>query len=91
MLTTLHSRTGKNRRLYIEFSKCKKTISVEAFLAILRSWLVRNLPNIYIIPDSKVRGANMGSIWGLQDPGGPHVGPMNVAIWDAFSFILSVL
>ena len=22
-------------------------------------------------PDSKVRGANMGSIWGRQDPGGP--------------------
>ena len=24
----------------------------------------------------------MGSIWGLQDPGGPHVGPMNFAIWS---------
>ena len=24
----------------------------------------------------------MGSIWGRQDPGGPHVGPMNVVIWD---------
>ena len=32
--------------------------------------------------DSKVRGANMGSIWGRQDPGGPHVGPMNFAIWE---------
>ena len=29
------------------------------------------------IPDSKVYGANMGSIWGRQDPGGPHVSPMN--------------
>ena len=28
-------------------------------------------------PDSKVHGANMGPIWGRQDPGGPHVGPMN--------------
>ena len=28
-------------------------------------------------PDSKVHGANMGPIWGPQDPGGPHVGPMN--------------
>ena len=27
-------------------------------------------------PDSKVYGANMGPIWGRQDPGGPHVGPM---------------
>ena len=32
-------------------------------------------------PDSKVRGANMGPIWGRQDPGGPHVGPMNFAMW----------
>ena len=24
----------------------------------------------------------MGPIWGQQDPGGPHVGPMNFAIWD---------
>ena len=34
------------------------------------------------IHDSKVRGANVGPIWGRQDPGGPHVGPMNVAIWN---------
>ena len=32
-------------------------------------------------PDSKVCGANMGPIWGRQGPGGPHVGPMNLAIW----------
>ena len=34
-----------------------------------------------VIPDSKVHGANMGPIWGRQDPDGPHVGPMNLAIW----------
>ena len=33
------------------------------------------------VPDSKVHGATMGPIWGWQDPGGPHVGPMNFAIW----------
>ena len=33
-------------------------------------------------PDSKVNGANMGPIWGRQDPGGSHVGPMNFAIWE---------
>ena len=32
-------------------------------------------------PDSKVHGAGIGPIWGQQDPGGPHVGPMNFAIW----------
>ena len=32
----------------------------------------------------KVQGANMGpiSIKGPQDPRGPHVGPMNLVIWD---------
>ena len=39
-------------------------------------------------PDSKVHGANMEPIWGWQDPGGPHVGPMNLAIWEGFRQIL---
>ena len=36
-------------------------------------------------PDSKVHGAIMGPTWGWQDPGGPHVGPMNLAIWVIWS------
>ena len=32
-------------------------------------------------PNSNVHGVNMGPIWGRQDPGGPHVGPMNLPIW----------
>ena len=36
--------------------------------------------SLNIIPDSKVHGANMGLTWGRQDPGGPHVGPINLAI-----------
>ena len=32
--------------------------------------------------DSKVHGAHMGPIWGRQAQGGPHVGQMNLAIWD---------
>ena len=35
-------------------------------------------------PDSKVRGANMGPNWVLSAPDGPHVGPMNLAIWVMF-------
>ena len=38
------------------------------------------------IADSKVHGANMGSIWGQQDPDGPHVGPMNFTSWDVPTF-----
>ena len=34
-------------------------------------------------PDSKVHGANMGPTWVMLSPVGPHVGPMNLAIWDA--------
>ena len=45
-------------------------------------WLVKFLITLNTIPDSKVHGANMGPIWGRQDPGGPHVGPMNFTIWD---------
>ena len=39
--------------------------------------------NGVVIPalKSKVHGANMVPIWGRQDPGGPHVSPMNFAIW----------
>ena len=36
----------------------------------------------YGSPDSKVHGSNMGPIWGRQDPVGPHIGPMNLAIWE---------
>ena len=36
-----------------------------------------------ISPDSKVHGANMGPTWALSAPGGPHVGPMNLAIREA--------
>ena len=33
-------------------------------------------------PSSKVHGTNMGPTCGRQDPGGPHVGHVNLAIWD---------
>ena len=33
--------------------------------------------------DSKVYGANTGPTLGRQDPGGPHVGPMDLAICQA--------
>ena len=32
------------------------------------------------IPDSKVNGANMGPIWGRQDPGGLQVCHVNFAV-----------
>ena len=50
------------------------------------SWIARVL--CYLtdsFPDSTVHGANIGPVWGRQDPGGPHVGPMNFVIWDMYS------
>ena len=35
----------------------------------------------YLFPNNKVHGANMRPTWGRQDPGVPHVGHMNLAIW----------
>ena len=31
----------------------------------------------------------MGPTWGRQDPGGPHVGHVNLAIWDFITFQFS--
>ena len=44
---------------------------------------------VCITPDSKVHGAIIGPIWGRQDPGGPHVGPMNFAIWNLYDAIIT--
>ena len=38
------------------------------------------IPSILTFPDSKVHGANMGPIWVLSAPDGPHVGPMSLAV-----------
>ena len=59
-----------------------KFINQFASLLTWLSWYHLNC-HIHRIPDSKVHGANMGPTWGRQDPGGPHVGPMNLAIWDS--------
>ena len=40
------------------------------------------------VPDSKVHGANIGPIWGRQDPGGPNVDTMNFAIWGCLWYTI---
>ena len=35
----------------------------------------------YVYHESKIHGANLGHIWGRRVPCGPHVCPMNFAIW----------
>ena len=46
-----------------------------ALLLICDQWILKGSP------DSKFHGANMGPTWVLSAPDGPHVGPMNLAIW----------
>ena len=38
------------------------------------------LVTLFVYPDSKVHGANMGPTWVLSAPDGPHVVPINLAI-----------
>ena len=45
-----------------------------------RYWMCEMGMLVRDFPDSKVHGANMEPIWGRQDPGGPHVVPMNFVI-----------
>ena len=40
------------------------------------------------MPDRQVHGANMGPIWVLSAPYGPHIGPMNLAIRDSYPIVL---
>ena len=63
-------------------AKCFKTPQY-SWMYELSLWKENN--NTQTIPISKLHGANMGPIWGRQDPGGPHVGPMNFVIWDSVS------
>ena len=55
-------------------------------LLMMTSWcgIPKSQYDLCPIPDSKVHGANMGPAWGQQDPGGPHVGHVNPAIWDIY-------
>ena len=53
-----------------------------ALLVQQRTFLRRIVFILFIIyHDNKVHRANIGPIWGRQDPGGPHVGHMNFVIW----------
>ena len=56
---------------YIVSFNFNKSSVVFEFLLIL---------TLFHFPDSKIHGANMGPTWVLSSPGGPHDGPMNLAI-----------
>ena len=59
-------------------------VSSASWIPSLTRILSRSTPCCFnTVPDSKVHGANTGFTWGRQDPGVPHVGPMNLAIRGA--------
>ena len=89
----VHSKHGNSQ--YTSISELDKLVGVGPILASSTRTTQESPPCIHnshlsgcIIRsrDSRIHGANMGPIWGLQGPGGPHVGPMNLAIWALWSF-----
>ena len=48
----------------------------------IKKQIAKRRATLLNITDGKVHVANMGSTWGPQDSGRPHVGHMNLAIWD---------
>ena len=57
-----------------------------------KAWTSPEFLTIYThtLSVSKVHGANMGPTWVLSAPGGPHVGPINIAIRGGLRWIPSL-
>ena len=68
--------TTPNMGLYVKVSKG----AIDALISPIMKKMMVCLRIITQI--ARFMGANMGSIWGPKDPGGPHIGPMNFAIWE---------
>ena len=71
-------------RIYLDFTSYLQTEMMQylkSFIMEEKDILILHI-QVKTIPDSKVHEANMGPIWVLSAPGGPHVGLMNLAIWD---------
>ena len=56
--------------LELEMLMCEKQVE-----------LMMEFEKVLQLPWKQVPGANMGHIWGRQDPGGPHFGPRKFAVW----------
>ena len=69
----------------------RETITMESTFIHSPDLVQTTMPASNDNQDNKVYGANMGPIWGRQDPGGPHVDPMNLVIWEALHSVTMVL
>ena len=63
-------RTDSNKQLNDEITRFKISQCSSITCVLTQTW---------IFPDSKIHGANMGPTLVLLAPGGPHVGPINLA------------
>ena len=61
-----------------------RTTTVRSIKGVYHKYYMKTLWHKNSFPGSKVHKANMGPTWGRQDPGGPHVGHMNLATWVRF-------
>ena len=80
--------------LWFQNAYLKQAWIVFYLFCIFPSWVVKSYllhkKNICIAcgsPDNKDHGANKGPTWVLSAPGGPHVGPMNLAIRGGLWFV----
>ena len=56
-------------------------------VCIIRNIFAEYQSTFWKFPDSKVDGANLGPTWGRQDPDGPLVSYMNLAIWVVIQYV----
>ena len=83
--------------LYIEDTSQNNILGVRVFsilvcsdLSVIYAYIFRV---VFLVPAliARFMGANMGPIWVRQDPGGPHVDPMNFAIWEGITTYVTLL
>ena len=71
--------------LYRVWAICVRSVNTCFWIQLI---FITGLPRwpLSLNPDNKVHGANMGPIWVLSAPDGPHVGPMNLVIREFYEF-----
>ena len=70
--------------LYLQMSNLKNAITISGQM-VFNPISVREISQNF--PDSKVHGAHMRPTWVLSAQGGPHVGPIEFAIWVDIEFL----
>ena len=72
-------------KIELKTSLGRQGVWVMVWWAVLTIFVYKHQTTFNLILSSliaKFMGPTWGPPWGRQDPSGPHVGPMNLAIWD---------